>query len=177
MKRIVWIINLFYYSIYRLDYNLHLIFNRIDPTLLLLKTPFIKKQSKRSNIKDPVAHLNKIFENPAYGISQTRAFGLVGLHLIVLITSLVMLAITIFDIGHNLVNTEAMICISLLAAFILYITTLKKKKYLEYFRKFNKNSKSEKRKHSFLAIIISVSVFIFAYIAVCYYGSYERFEL
>ena len=64
MKKIEWLINVFYYSIYRLDYNLHLIFNKVDPTLLLLKTPYIKKQSKRQNIKDPVAHLNKIFENP-----------------------------------------------------------------------------------------------------------------
>ena len=177
MKRIVWIINLFYYSIYRLDYNLHLIFNRIDPTLLLLKTPYIKKQSKRSNIKDPVAHLNKIFENPAYGISQTRAFGLVGFHLIVLITSFTMLTITIFDIGHNLVNTELMVIISLLAAFILYITTLRKNKYIEYFRLFNKNSKSKKRKLSFIALLISIAIFAFAYLAVCLYGKYERFEL
>ena len=140
MKKIEWLINVFYYSIYRLDYNLHLIFNKVDPTLLLLKTPYIKKQSKRQNIKDPVAHLNKIFENPAYGISQTRTFGFVGLFLFFVLQSIFFYLIILFDIGHGIFKSEYMYIIGVLDFFILYLTTLRKNRYKQYFKEFSKCS-------------------------------------
>ena len=57
-----------YYSIYKLDYRLHLITNKINPIIYFYK---IEKVSRYLNKKgrSPIKDLNKVYANRDYGFS------------------------------------------------------------------------------------------------------------
>lgn len=58
-----------YYFLYKLDYQFHLLFNKVNPTLWLYKLPFAKKHFDKKGI-DPVEELNKAYKRPDYGLSS-----------------------------------------------------------------------------------------------------------
>lgn len=65
--------NTIYYFIYRADYKFHLGFRYVNPFYYLNLTPFAKKLSQKKGVNDLNGEIDKVFENPANGISTYRA--------------------------------------------------------------------------------------------------------
>ena len=65
--------NLIYYFAYKGDYKLHLLFNKINPALLLSKLNLSKRRFAKMGVDNPVEELNKSFKKEDTGISSFRA--------------------------------------------------------------------------------------------------------
>ena len=67
--------NIIHYNIYKIDYKLHLAFNKINPGYLLLKIPLYKKLLKKKGGNTDIIHniINTTFKDPRTGISSLRA--------------------------------------------------------------------------------------------------------
>src|ERR1035437_659666 len=94
--------NLIYYFIYVGDYKLHLLFNKINPVLLLYKLSFAKKRFAKLNIHNPVEELNKSFKRSGIGISSIRSDGLMILLIALVCFGIGDIYIGIYRIRYNI---------------------------------------------------------------------------
>lgn len=158
MKMIEFYLNMVHYCYYKADYKLHLFSNKINPFRLLAEIPFVKRRHKKMGIIDFQKEINKTFSNKTFGLSTTVAGGF-------LFALLFFFFFAIFGIVRKLFTTEYLetihfIIFGVLSAVICYVFVFKKDKYIKYFDDFEKWTKSEKLKYSWLTFGFSVFVFI-----------------
>lgn len=137
-------LNSFLYCIYLMDVKLHYLFNYINPGMLILYVPFIKKKWERKN-QDPIKEWNKFYIDKVHGFSIWRAQGIVGGVIFLILISSVFLISRIFNFYENISKLHFMICAGL-SMVISYLYVLKNDKYLDYFEQYEKWPNSQKRK-------------------------------
>lgn len=154
------LLNAFLYCIYLMEVRLHYFFNRINPAGLLLHIPFIKKKFERKN-QDPWEEYNKVFTDKVGGHIIARTGGILGGVIFGILIGSVFLISRTFNFYENISMFHFIICAGL-SMFICYLNVFKNDKYLDYFEKFGKWPKSQKRKYiiiSFLVILASIAYF------------------
>jgi len=132
MKKIELVWNIVHYFVYRADYKAHLLFNKINPLMLIHKLPFQKKiyEKRGINVMDD---LNTAFKNPEYGISSMRAGGMMFILCALLAFSSFCLLVSLYK--HYFSGVLIFIlCIPF--GFLNFYFLFYKDKYLAYFKVF-----------------------------------------
>lgn len=151
--------NLIYYFAYLGDYNLHLLFNKINPLLLIYRMPAIKRLGKKKGVNFE-EEINKAFQNPKHGLSAIRSFGL-------LFSLPFFLCLGFYNLYCVFIHSEANLKIYHFIIFTLISLTLnhflvfKNKKYLFYFKKFAKIPLNEKRKWAWISFLTIIGIILF----------------
>ncbi|ODS89925.1 MAG: hypothetical protein ABS44_02900 [Chryseobacterium sp. SCN 40-13] len=157
MKTIENYLNILHFCFYKLDYKLHLLSNKINPFRLLLKITIIKEKLEKKGITDFQKDYNKAFEDRKYGLSMVFAGGFLWGTIAIFFFSLLI----IFNVS---ISKLYIVACGVLSGIISYIFVFKNDKYIEYFDRYEKWSKTEKRKYNWLTIASIVGVFFLFYL-------------
>lgn len=183
MKNFSWFWNLIHHRLYLFETA---VFRGISllcfPSRLLDKTTFMKKKYAKYGIADPNKFINYMGINPEFGQSSIWA----GIHVGGL---LVLLEFGIFNfiqllVGRPLIGYvwgngsffRALFLVVLLIppGIINYSVLFNDDRYLAYFKKFEAESPSEKRKHTWLAVFTILAIWVFvvgSFVALCTWGA------
>lgn len=158
-------LNILHYFVYRLDYKIHLLSNKLNPILLLYKLPFFKRKFKEKGINNIENEVNKAFGDKEGGLSIMVSGGVIIGVIFFLILSLVILTKRLLSIDFTL-EISHFIFIAVLAIIPCYFWVFKKDKYLAYFKKYENWSKSERIKYGWIC-----SAFIL-FVILLFFGSF-----
>lgn len=151
--------NIIHYCAYNGDYKLHLLFNNINPIVLLLRIPFIKKFYSKKGV-DVESNLNTAFKRPDVGLSSMRVGGLMYV-----LIFFFQLGIIEFFLGITRARPQGIFLIAIppfiISIILNYILLFKKNKYLKYFNEFDKMDKSFKRKWSWISFGVIIGILLF----------------
>jgi hypothetical protein len=153
--------NLIYYFAYIGDYNLHLLFNKINPILLLYKLDFAKKRFAKMSINNPVEELNKSFKRTDTGISSIRSGGLMILLIILLCFGIGNIYIGIYRIRF-IVSLYPFILVLATTLFVNYYLLFRHKKYLHYFKEFEKMERADKMRWAWISLGVISGILFFS---------------
>lgn len=151
--------NLIYYFAYKGDYKLHLLFNKINPIVLLYKLNLSKRRFAKMGIDNPVKELNKSFKNKDTGISSFRAGGLM-----ILLVALFCFGIGFIYIGVLRIsrfNSNIFILVLPITLLFNYFLLFKDNKNLEYSKEFEKMDRVDKKKWAWISLLVILSFFFF----------------
>lgn len=151
--------NLIYYFAYIGDFKLHLLFNKINPIVLLYKLNFSKRRFAEKGINDPVEELNKSFKKKDTGISSFRAGGLMILLIVLFCFGIGFIYIGLLRI--NRFNSQIFILVLPITLLFNYFLLFRNNKYLGYFKEFEKMDKKDKMKWSWISFLVIIGFFFF----------------
>jgi hypothetical protein len=162
MKKLELILNIVHFYVYKADYRIHMLFNKINPFFLIHKLPVQKKLYEKKGI-DIYEDLNHSFKDPRYGLSSIRAggfmfilSGLIGIFIFCILTGI-----------HRDYLPIAYIFIFILPfAVFTYYFILYRNKYLDYFQVFENKSKKWKKKWALISIGLILLVFLLVILGV-----------
>jgi len=151
--------NKIHYSIYRADYKLHLLCNKINPLMLLHKLPFQKRKYEKEGIiiED---ELNRAFKRPDFGISSLRAGSLMNILVFMLCWGTENIIYAIWRIIPN-DRLYSIIAFVILSLYINYRLLFRKDNYLNYFKKFDGMQMAERIRWSRITGIVVLSIFLY----------------
>lgn len=158
IKRVEIFFNIVHYCLYKLDYKLHLLSNKINPFVLLGTIPAVKRKFKEqgTTLKEVV---NKIWGDKRYGFSIMISGGAFAVIILMIIW-------TVFLILNNLLNQPIRylilpfsICCGL-AYLISHFIIFRKDKYLIYFKQFDKRPYNQKIKYAIVSFAFIIGTFI-----------------
>jgi hypothetical protein len=152
--------NIIHYFLYVADYKFHLFFNKINPVVHLYKMPFAKKHFERKGI-DPIKELNKAFSKPSIGLSSMVSGGLVYFLVFLVFFSISNLYSAILRKELNL-KIYHFILFALMSFIVNYFLLFKEKKYLAYFKEFERMTKMERIKWAWISFLVVISILLFA---------------
>ncbi len=157
MKTIEKFLNILHFCLYKAHYKSHLFANKINPFRLLAETPIIKRRLKKKGIINIQTEIDKTFGDRHFGLSITVAggflWGIIGTFLFSLLI--------IFNVPISM--PFSIICVAL-PAFICYVFVLKNDKYLKHFARYEKWSKAEMLKYSWITFGSIVVDFLLFYL-------------
>ena len=151
--------NLIYYFAYKGDYKLHLLFNKINPIVVLYKLNFSKRRFAKMGVDNPVKELNKSFKKEDTGISSFRAGGLMILLVALFCFGMGFIYIGVLRISRF--NSNIFIIVLPITLLFNYFLLFKHNKYLEYFTEFEKMDRSDKKKWAWISLLVILSIFFF----------------
>lgn len=158
IKNIELWLNIVHYCIYKADYRLHLLSNKLNPFLLVGKIPAVKRklEEQGTSLKEVG---NKVWTDKRYGFGIMISGG--GLVIIVFL-----MIFSVNEITNGLLNypiklswRQLFVICSVLSYIICHITVFQKDKYISYFKQFDKKSRQEKRKYGLLSLAFVVGAF------------------
>jgi hypothetical protein len=158
MQKIEKILNIIHYCIYKLDYRLHMLSNKINPFLLLGKIPAVKKkfEEKGTTYLDVA---NEIWTDKRFGFGIMLAGG--GLSIILFLQILSIYDIMNAFFGHPFKSSLQPFVLCLIFTYLTcHYTVFQRDKYIKYFKQFEKWSKQEKWKYGILSFCYTVGVII-----------------
>jgi hypothetical protein len=151
-------LNILHYCIYRVHYNLHLLFNKINPLRLIHKLPFQKRRYEELGI-DIDKEINKAFGDKRYGLSTIVAGGAIVSILFLLMMALVFL--TIKAAGSNLkLSPIHFVLAGLLSWIVCHFIVFKGDKYIRYFKAYDKWTRKEKTKYGWASFLFTVTAVV-----------------
>jgi|GEM_PF-670168 hypothetical protein len=159
MKKIEFYINVLSFCFYRFDYNLHLLMKKINLASLLFKIPLLKERFKELGV-DPYKYIDKTYGDKRYGLSATRASGVLTFILIVFFMTLIT-----FFLGRTAFSKPNYIACAILSVVVSYFFSFRNDKYLKYYRQFEKWPKSYKRKYGWYTFTFIVILFYSCYLS------------
>jgi virulence family protein len=151
--------NYTFYFVYRTDYKLHLLFNKINPFRLLFKLPHSKRQFAKLKV-DPMEAVNEAFKRPDIGISSIRATGAMYVMFFFICLSLINMICASLHIVYYLKLSHLFILIAI-ALITNYFLLFRHDKYLAYFKDVEKMSKPKKKKWAIISLIVVSGIVIF----------------
>lgn len=135
-------LNIIHYCLYKFLYRLHLATDKVNPFKLLLNIPIIKKKAKKEGVNLQNS-INEAWGNKVYGLSVSYAGGLLwGLMGLFFVATLILLRLPLSNLN--------ILIIIVLSGVICHFSVFKNNKYLLYFKKYEKWSKAQSRKYSWL---------------------------
>ncbi len=158
MKKIENYLNVLHFCFYKADYKLHLLSNKINPFHLIHKLPFQKRRYEKLGI-DPIETINKVYKNKNYGTSMVFAGGILWGAMAILFLSLFM----VFNVFVYATTPYIFAC-AVLSGGICYFFVFRNDKYIKYFDKYEKWTKAEKRKNTWLTLASLVAIFLLFYL-------------
>jgi len=137
-------LNIVHYYLYKAEYRLHLLSNKVNPFWLLAKISFIKKRHEKMGV-DIHQEINKAWGDKRFGLSTVAAGGFLwgGLALF-FFSVLMMLKVSI--------STPLIIGCGVGSGLICYAFVFRRDKYIKYFDRYEKWSKQEKQKYGWLTV-------------------------
>lgn len=163
-EKIEFWLNVFHYYIYKVDYKLHLLFNKINPGFLLGKIPAVKKKFEEQG----TTHLevvNKIWTNKRFGFGIMISGGGIVIIIFFIIWAIFLILNSLLITPVNFSWQPFVICMGL-AYLICHFAVFQKDKFILYFKRFEKWPKQEKWKHgllSFSFIVGAIALFIYSF--------------
>ena len=151
--------NLIYYFAYKGDYKLHLLFNKINPTLLLYKLKLSKRRFAKIGGDNPVGKLNKSFKKADSGISSFRAGGLMILLIVLFCTGIGYIYIGLFRVCYF--NANIFILVVPITLLFNYFLLFRHNKYLRYFKEFEKMERADKKFWTWVSFGVIMGFFLF----------------
>jgi len=159
MKSIENYLNILHFCFYKADSKLHLLFNKVNLLRLLLKIPYIKKRLEKKGITDFQKEYDKAFLDKNSGLSMVFAGGILwGIVAVFFFTLLILFNLIVYA------GTPIIISCSILSGVVCYFFVFRNDMYIQYFDKYEKWSKAEKRKFSWLTFASIVAVFLLFYL-------------
>ena len=154
--------NIIHFCLYKADSKSHLLSNKLNPFVLIVKIPAVKKKFEEQGTS-LLGVTNKIWGDKRYGFSIMISGG--GL-----VIALFLIILAVFDILNGVLSSPIkssglpfLFC-ALLAYGICHYTVFKGDKYLRYFRQFEKWTKAEKWKYGLLTFaFIAGSIVLWLY--------------
>jgi len=155
------ILNILHYCIYKADYKLRLLFNKINPFMLIHKLPFQKRRYEKLGI-DINKVVNQSFSDKRYGLSVMVAGGMIVGILFLLMMAFVLTVLKLTDIDVRLRITHFLF-FGITSSALCYLFVFRDEKYQAYFDDFDRWTKSERKKYAWasLAFVIGVMVLFF----------------
>jgi hypothetical protein len=157
-------LNIVHYCIYKADYKLHMLSNKINPFVLIGKITAVKRKFEEQG----TTHLdaaNKIWTDKRFGFGVMISGG-------VLPSLLFFFFWAIFTIISGILGYQFKVDFYHLFFFLVpaillsYPLVLKDARYIKYFKNFDKWSKIEKWKYSLLSlafIITVIALFVYSF--------------
>lgn len=158
IKRLETLLNIVHYCLYKLDYKLHLLSNKINPFLLLGTIPALKRkfEEQGTTLK---AVVNKIWGDKRSGFAIMISGG--GF-----VTIVLMVVWPVFLMLNNLLKQPITfillpfaICCGL-SYLISHFTVFQKDKYILYFKQFDKWPYTQKLKYAIISLAFIVGTII-----------------
>lgn len=162
-KMELWL-NIVHYCLYKADYRLHMLSNKLNPFVLIGKIPAVKRKFEEQG-KTHLDVVNKVWTDRRFGFGIMISGG--GL-----VIFLFLMLLAVFDILNSLLKHPVdfswqpfIICIGL-AYIICHFTVFQKDKYIKYFKKFDKWTRKEKWKYGLLSFIFfagSIALWLYSF--------------
>jgi len=149
-------LNIVHYCIYKLDYKLHLLSNKLNPFLLLGKIPAVKRKFEEQGTSQ-VEVVNKVWGNKRYGFGVMISGGILPSLLFFFFWAIATIIPGIFGYKYK-VEIYHLLLFLLPAILLSYPLVLKDARYIKYFKKFEKWTKQEKWKYSLISLVFIVTV-------------------
>lgn len=149
-------LNILHFCFYKAHYKSHLYANKINPFRVLVETSFIKKRLEKKGITNIENEINKAFGDKNFGLSTTVAGGILWGAIAIFFFSLLI----VFNVR---ISMPYIIACGVLSGIISYFFVFRNDKYLEYFDRYEKWSKAEKRKYSWLTFGSLLAIFLLFY--------------
>ena len=156
MKIIEFYLNIIHFCYYKAHYNLHLLTNKLNPFNLIHKLPFQKRRYEKLGI-DIQKEINTAFEDKTFGLSTTIAGGFLFVLLFFFVFGVFGLLRKLLT--KDILETAHFLIFGVLSALVCYVFVFKNDKYIKYFDKFEKWTRNEKTKYSWLTFVTTVIVF------------------
>jgi hypothetical protein len=165
IKNIELWLNILHYCIYKADYRLHLLSNKLNPFLIVGKIPAVKRklEEQGTSLKELG---NNVWTDKRYGFGIMLSGG--GLVIIIFL-----MIFSVNEIMNGLLNypiklswRQLFVSCSVLSYIICHITVFQKDKYISYFKQFDKKSKQEKWKYGLVSlafVVGTVSLWIYSF--------------
>jgi hypothetical protein len=154
-------LNILHYCIYKFEYKLHLISNKLNPILWIYKLPYLKRKFEEKGISDVEKEFNKAFANKENGLSIMVSGGAIIGIVFFLILSLVILLKRLFNMDLAL-EISHFVFIAVLSIILCYFFIFKNDKYLAYFKKYENWSRTERLKYGWISLTtISLVIILF----------------
>lgn len=164
MKRIERFFNIIHYCIYKLDYRLHMLSNKLNPFLLFGKIPAVKKKFEEQG----TTHLdvvNKVWTDKRYGFGIMISGGGLAIIVFFIIWSIFLVLNSLLINPLKFSWQPFAICMGL-AYIICHYTVFQSDKYIRYFKQFEKWSSREKWKYGLLSLsffVGTITLFIYSF--------------
>jgi len=162
--------NIVHYFVYLADYRLHLLFNKINPFMLIHKLPFQRRLYERRGINIG-NEINEAFRRPDIGLSSIRAGGFMHVLVFLICFGLVNYFCGLIQINVRLRLYHFMIFV--IASMVVdHFLLFRQNKYLRYFKEFEKMSHTEKKKWAWISLVTIIGIILF-FIGSFFYMSYR----
>ncbi len=162
--------NIVHYFVYRGFYKLHLWFNYINPVRWILLIPALRRFYAKKGI-DIIEEGEKAFKRPDIGISSIWAGGFMGAFVLFVCFGSVLYVFGIFKIDYTITLVQFLFILAI--PFIVnHYLLFKKKKYLKYFKEFEKMPREEKKKWAWISFAVIIGIILF-FIGSFVYMSYR----
>jgi len=152
--------NIVHYFAYKADYKLHLLFNKINPFMLIHKLPFQKRIYVKRGI-DINNEINKAFKRPDVGISSIRAGGLMYVLVGLLCLGFICLYIAIYKVEFS-VKIYPFVIIFTISFTVNHFLLFRHDKYLGYFKEFEKMERSDKKMWAWISLGVILGILFFS---------------
>lgn len=158
MKKMAYFLNILHFCLYRFDYKLHLLSNKINPFRFLAEISFVKKRLEEKGVRNIQKEIDKAFGNKEFGLSVMVAGGaLIGI-LFFFFLAVLNISLKLLSENPTLSNVHFIFC-GILTVVLSYFFVFKNDKYLKYFEIFEGCGKADKRKYSWLTLAFVLVVF------------------
>lgn len=149
-------LNIIHYCIYKTDYKLHLISNKLNPFLLLGKIPAVKKKLKEqgTSLKEVG---NKVWTDRRYGFGIMISGGALAIILFFMVFGLFLALNSQLQHPISFSWQPFVVCMGLAYA-ICHFFVFQKDKYIRYFKKFDSWKIGEKWRYGLLSFAFIVAV-------------------
>lgn len=164
MKRIEKFLNFIHFCIYKLDYRLHMLSNKLNPFLLIGKLPAVKKKFEEQG----TTHLdvvNKLWTDKRNGFGIMISGGGLAIIVFLIIWSIFLVLNSFLITPFKFSWQPFAICMGL-AFTVCHYAVFQRDKYIRYFKEFEKWSSREKWKYGLLTfsfIVGAITLFIYSF--------------
>lgn len=152
-------LNILHFCFYKAHYKSHFFANKINPFRILAESSFIKKRLEKKGITNIEKEINKAFGDKNFGLSTTVAGGILWGAIAIFLFSLLI----VFNVFVYATMPYIIAC-AVLSGAICYFFVFKNDKYIQYFDKYEKWSKAENQKYSWLTFASIVAIFLLFYL-------------
>lgn len=164
IKKVEMWLNIVHYCIYKVDYKLHILFNKLNPFLLIGKIPAVKKkfEEQETSLKEVG---DRVWTDKRYGFGIMISGGGIIVILFFLIWGFVSSFLGLLKI-YFLVKPLYISVYALISYLICHFLVFRQDKYIRYFKQFDKWSTQEKRKYgllSFAFIVLTCILWIYSF--------------
>jgi len=163
-----------YYSLYIVDYKLHLISNKLNPIVYIYKIDKVKNFFDKRG-KSPIDDLNNVYKNRDYGFSILLSQIVIHLLLFAFLVGIFNLSLIIFNIYIDLKPFMFMLILVLSISLNLFVL-LRNKDYKKSFLEFDNFKRNRKRIYYLLSFITIISIFFLSYLSFVYGSKYHSLQ-